>query len=506
MGKLIPNPAPPASSPPPVAGEGIAVTSTAAGTEISNTGVLSVNNKTGDVTLPSADALPSTYELAPYHGAYPNVLHSPFYLIPSRVGGIYLNSTNATIDGIGTDPYDIAITPDGKYAYVANNGSGSVSVIDISANTVTTVSVGSGPFGVAITPDGKYAYVTNYSSGSVSVIDISTNTVIATVTVGTGPSGVAITPDGKYAYVTNNGSKNVSVIDISTNTVTTTVTAGSGPYDVAITPDGKYAYVTNFDSNNVSVIDISTNTVTATVGVGSDPISVAITPDGKYAYVTNNEEDNVSIIDISTNTEITTVTVGAYPAGVAITPDGKYAYVTSDSGNNVWVIDISGYTLLTTVTISSDSFGIAFTPDGRYAYVVNISSSSVSVIETAVPEYDIQDLTEQTSTATTAPGLSIGSITFTVGYTGTVYLEAIVRGSNNTVGDGITVGLYNGTTLLDSETYTQEGAASNQHTFSLFYALSVSPGGSYTISVYILAVTGGTAQAKLVRLKARDQY
>ena len=383
MGKLIPNPAPPLPSPPPVAGDGIAVTSTAAGAEISNTGVLSVNNKTGDVTLPTA-ALPSTYELAPYHGAYPNVLYSPFYLIPSRVGGIYINSTNATVDG-ASYPYSVAITPDGKYAYVVNTFNNNVLVIDVSTNTaITTVNVGSDPNGIAITPDGKYAYVVNGdSNGSVSVIDISTNTVTATVSVGT---------------------------------------VGTSPIGIAITPDGKYAYVTNGGNNNVSIIDISTNTVLETVGVGSAPIGVAITPDGKYAYVTNRNSDNVS------------------------------------------------------------------------------------VIETAVPEYDIQDLTEQTSTATTAPGLSIGSITFTAGYTGTVYLEAIVRGSNNTVGDGITVGLYNGTTLLDSETYTQEGAASNQHTFSLFYALSVSLGSTYTIHAYILAVTGGTAQAKLVRLKARDQY
>ena len=47
----------------------------------------------------------------------------------------------------------------------------------------TTVTVGSSPHGIAITPDGNYAYVANNGAGTVSVIEISTNTVTATVTV-----------------------------------------------------------------------------------------------------------------------------------------------------------------------------------------------------------------------------------------------------------------------------------------------------------------------------------
>jgi len=62
-----------------------------------------------------------------------------------------------------------------------------------------TVPVGSGPTWVAITPDGKRAYVTNTGTGSVpgtvSVIDTATNTVgAATIMVGRGPEGVGIVP------------------------------------------------------------------------------------------------------------------------------------------------------------------------------------------------------------------------------------------------------------------------------------------------------------------------
>ncbi|MGA5824234.1 YncE family protein, partial [Kitasatospora sp. NPDC094028] len=91
-----------------------------------------------------------------------------------------------------------------------------------------TVAVGSFPTGVAITPDGRHAYVTNEGDNTVSVIDTVTNTVTATVVVGTGPFDVAVTPDGLHAYVTNNGDNTVSVIDTVTNTVTATVVVGTG--------------------------------------------------------------------------------------------------------------------------------------------------------------------------------------------------------------------------------------------------------------------------------------
>ncbi|WP_072691679.1 YncE family protein [Rhodococcus marinonascens] len=68
----------------------------------------------------------------------------------------------------------MAITPNGSFAYVANNGAGTVSVIDTATNLVVgpPIMVGAAPFGVAVTPDGSRAYVTNSGGNTVSVIAI----------------------------------------------------------------------------------------------------------------------------------------------------------------------------------------------------------------------------------------------------------------------------------------------------------------------------------------------
>ncbi len=110
-------------------------------------------------------------------------------------------------------------------------------MIATATNTVVaTVAVGFSPEGVAFTPDGGFAYVANEFSDNVSVIATATNMVVATVAVDENPQGVAITPDGAFVYVTNKTSNTVSVIATATNTVVATVAVGGGPEGVAITP------------------------------------------------------------------------------------------------------------------------------------------------------------------------------------------------------------------------------------------------------------------------------
>jgi YVTN family beta-propeller protein len=203
----------------------------------------------------------------------------------STTGTTWRSASNRPLDGHASGIIRVVATCLGSVALASVTLVGASLLIgtpQAGAQTVTaTLDVGSDPEGVAITPNSEYAYVTNEGSNYVNVINTTENTA-ATVDVGSDPEGVAITPNGADAYVVNNGSNTVSVIDTATNSVTATVNVGSYPVGVAITPNGEFAYVTNFYSasgeDTVSVIDTATNTVTATVNVGSGPENVAITP------------------------------------------------------------------------------------------------------------------------------------------------------------------------------------------------------------------------------------
>jgi len=184
-------------------------------------------------------------------------------------------SSNTIIDNVnsGGTASGLDITPNGDYVYVANEFDNTVSVIATATNSVIkTISSTdfSSPQNVAITPDGAYAYVTNFSGG-VTVIRTSDNTVITTVTAGTAPYGIDITPDGNFAYVSNFTSNDVTVIQTSTNTVVATIPTTSGGTwlrDVKISPDGQYAFVAVQTTFKTEIISVATNTVVKTIPGG----------------------------------------------------------------------------------------------------------------------------------------------------------------------------------------------------------------------------------------------
>ncbi len=285
----------------------------------------------------------------------------------------------------------LALLPVGanaQNAYITNQGNGTVSVINTATNTVTaTVPIGTQPYGVAVTPDGTKAYITDVQHNTASVIDTANNTVVATIPVGNGASGIAVNPDGSKAYVANLYDNTVSVIDTASNAVIAAIPVGRNPIGVAVSPDSTKVYVTNGSDDTVSIINTVTNTVAATVPVGHEPNGIAITPDGAKAYVANHRNANsVSVIDTASNTVVATISVGDFPVGVAVTPDGTKAYVGNNDGivanGTISVIDTATNTVTTTITVGYNPTGISYTPDGARAYVANNYGNTVSVIDT----------------------------------------------------------------------------------------------------------------------------
>ncbi|MGR3935553.1 IPT/TIG domain-containing protein [Streptomyces sp. BRA346] len=267
------------------------------------------------------------------------------------------------------------MAPNGR-AYVTNEGSSDVSVIDTATNTlIATVPVVYFPRGVAVAPNGR-AYVANFGANVVSVIDTTSNTVITTIPVGLSPFQVAVAPNG-HVYVTNRDSGTVSVIDTTTNTVITTIPVGTYMRGIAVAPNGR-AYVANQLTNDVSVIDTATNTVFGSpIPVGNSPAGVAVAPNGR-AYVANRGSGTVSVIDTTTNTVITTIPVGGDPREVAFTPNG-HAFVTNDVLNIVSVIDTATNTVITTIPVGNGPVGVAVAPNGS-VYVVNSLENNVGVL------------------------------------------------------------------------------------------------------------------------------
>jgi YVTN family beta-propeller protein len=146
--------------------------------------------------------------------------------------------------GNGSDA--IAVTPDGKTAYAVNSNNSGPDVIPIRVATdtpgppikigkpINPIASGCATETIAITPDGKTAYVTSYNSGTVVPISTATGTAGPPIRTGTDPFDIAITPGGETVYVSNKGSGTVTPIDTATNTPDTPIRARPGPGPIVI--------------------------------------------------------------------------------------------------------------------------------------------------------------------------------------------------------------------------------------------------------------------------------
>ncbi|MCK4548812.1 MAG: Ig-like domain-containing protein, partial [Candidatus Krumholzibacteria bacterium] len=157
--------------------------------------------------------------------------------------------------GTGATAKSVTVTPDGAIAYSVSPDGDVVIPIDIVGETTyPSIPVGDNPIAIAMHPDGNYAYVANFGSGTVTVICVDPdsagifNTPVATIFVGTNPLDVAVHPNGDRVYVANAGSSNLSVIDGDTgsgthHSVVATVGTGASAKSVTVTPDGTRIFV-----------------------------------------------------------------------------------------------------------------------------------------------------------------------------------------------------------------------------------------------------------------------
>ena len=85
--------------------------------------------------------------------------------------------------------------------------------------TGSPFSTGGRPRSVAVTPNSKFAYVANFFDGTVSGYSVDPKTGVLTQVPASPPTGsmprsVAVDITGQFVYVTNSGSNNVSAYTI----------------------------------------------------------------------------------------------------------------------------------------------------------------------------------------------------------------------------------------------------------------------------------------------------
>jgi YVTN family beta-propeller protein len=144
---------------------------------------------------------------------------------------------------VGLRPRRFAATPDGKDLWVTAELSGAAYIVDRAKFVVT----GDVPFlppgmrksdvtpvGIAMTKDGKTAYVALGHAAHVAVVDVAARKVLGYILVGKRAWGLTLSRDEKTLYVANGLGDDVSIIDTASRKAKVSVPVGRVPYGIAV--------------------------------------------------------------------------------------------------------------------------------------------------------------------------------------------------------------------------------------------------------------------------------
>lgn len=214
---------------------------------------------------------------------------------------------------------------------------------------------GANPFNVATTPSGHFAYVANSGNGTVGILRIAADGHLAAdgtirEPASASPYDVAFAPNGQLAFVANFGNDTIGVyrrlpghghllrLGVYHEPI------GDGPYCLTVGPDGRYLYVADFRSNMLRVLQIGHNGRLTTRDRVTEPFdhhpdSLVIDPSGRYLFVANTSARTIAIFRISHQngqlTHIGHVTTGSYPFSLTLDPAEHFAYVVNYGNSTI---------------------------------------------------------------------------------------------------------------------------------------------------------------------------
>ena len=292
------------------------------------------------------------------------------------------------------NPSWVAIHPNGKWVYAANESGkqSTITAFSLDAKTARLTqlnqlpALGEDPCYLSFDKTGKFLFVANYTSGNVVVFPILADGKLGEHTASVKDAGtpgpnkerqggphahwVQASGDNRFVFVSDLGLDAILIyrFDASKGTLTpgnpasAKLAAGAGPRHVAFSPNGKFVYAVSelnstvtafsYDASNASFHELQiTSTVPELFTGRNDTAEIAVDPTGKWLFASNRGHDSIAVFAIQPDGTLRRA--GDYPTGgkeprhFAIDPTGHFLLAENQNSNtiNVFRIDLSTGTL-----------------------------------------------------------------------------------------------------------------------------------------------------------------
>ena len=230
---------------------------------------------------------------------------------------------------------------DNDRAVVTAEGLRSLLVVDVAARAVSSrIAIDQDvAHMVATSDDGRRAFVANIGSGTLTAVDLVQGRKLADLESGQGAEGIALARAGREVWVTNRGDDSVTIFDAATLMRLGTTSATGFPIRVEADEVRQRVYISAPAADALLVMDVTERRETARLSfedIGPDPeratllgsalpdssipVGVQLSGDGKQIFVAHTNAHVVSVYSADTLQREAVVSVGLEPDGMAWSP------------------------------------------------------------------------------------------------------------------------------------------------------------------------------------------
>jgi YVTN family beta-propeller protein len=148
-----------------------------------------------------------------------------------------------------------------------------------------------------ISPDGRRAYTANVGPGSVSVVDLQNRSLVTVIPVAPHVQRISMSADGRFVFTQDQTAPRIAVIDTASNKIARWIDLPAIVYSSAPTPDGKLL-LANAPSGKLFVIDLSSEKVVGAYAIPEAIGEITVDASSEHAYVSCPQKGTIEVLDI----------------------------------------------------------------------------------------------------------------------------------------------------------------------------------------------------------------
>lgn len=196
-------------------------------------------------------------------------------------------------------PHRAEFGPDGLL-YVTAELAHAVDVVDPSTRKVLAeIPTGQAESHMLVlTPDGRRAYTANVGAGSVSVLNLEKRSLIATIPVAKTVQRISMSVGGGSVFTHDQDAPRIAVIDTATNKITNWIDLPAPAFASAPTPDGRWLLALSMAASRLFVVDLQTRKVVHSLEVPARSSEILIRPGGETAYISGTGAGKIAVLDV----------------------------------------------------------------------------------------------------------------------------------------------------------------------------------------------------------------